>query len=252
MGFTLQLKEKRQMSAWTQVQDCIPLNVFVQEPHVTFVKIFRISVEFVSRNLWGMGRILNLKQNARVDGKNTILNMFCFSYGYYHHVNCFVRLLIRTERWCFFLHQKHGIHLDRKDLWSSDREWLECHKSRPCSALHWHAVLGIIVAAQWVWGEQDLSFIFLLYASPMGEWFHCRCIGGSGGDFWESFRHSFLCRRSCPSDLRDGGWGWPVVLWTLDFPPPADLVDQKKDLSAKASHLNRTHWKLPLRAEAYM
>lgn len=65
---------------------------------MTFVRIFRISVEFVSRNLWGMGRILNLKQNARVDGKNMILNMFCFSYGYYHHVNCLVRLLIRTER----------------------------------------------------------------------------------------------------------------------------------------------------------
>lgn len=39
---------------------------------MTLEKIFRISVEFVSRNLWGMGKILNLKQNAGMDGNSMI------------------------------------------------------------------------------------------------------------------------------------------------------------------------------------
>lgn len=48
-----------------------------------------------------------------------------------------------------------------------------------------------------------------------------------------------VCRKFCPSELREGRGGWAAVLGTC--PPPADLVDQKKDLSAKTSHLNRAH-----------
>lgn len=58
------------------------------------------------------------------------------------------------------------------------------------------------------------------------------------GDFWESSRHSSVCRRSYPSELREGMCGWPAVSGT--FPPPADLVDQEEDLSAKSSHLEHT------------
>lgn len=145
------------------------------------------------------------------------------------------------------LHQKHGVHLDRRDLWPSD-SWSGLARisqvvspALPCAGMlcfgdYRCCPMGLGRAGSIPLICQSCGWVMPPTQTHWREW--GRFLGvlllaaeGSALVNWERVGVASL------------------LFWGL---PPADLVDQKKGLSAKTSYLNRAHWKLPLRAEDYI